>query len=1728
MRRRQLSSCIQFYRWACTLASLVKTQRICEDGKTPSRDAAAKYVRFFNIQIPTGAKVEEIAKELVRCVKKEEDDSQASARRASAETVDFGEIASSHSDAHSPSRGSSSSALNAQHMERRCPSLLHTPSSSSSFPIFFAALNTSCDILTLYSIQSDEVVLNIHDARIGDSWDLADELLRATNSVPYFAIVPITDTGEREKAALSRHLNMLACAVRKCGLLAITHVDIMELANCFMKNPPPLHMVLPSSGTDRSTHGAPHELPEQPCHRSNISSSNRSSKSSRRRMSSSTATTPNSCATLSSSPSPPCTASSSPPPMVLPPAYSTKWFRAHWIYLRILASRSSFASSPLSFLSSSAATATATCPDPFKALRICILPPFDVFVVHLVRTGSVGVINLSVWDAKRRRSFSAKGMLSDILSALLATHSTQMIFVPTFRTDRATLFRCRAALQKAGVLCVFVFAAELDERCRVTFRSDPRRYWHSLLEATHSLETDFLFHISIKAGNTMRSYHQKLLSEPIYEVKSLQEKGLALMHGASAQQGESAVVVSADKADRGSCLTKQGNTGGVDADADADADEDAVRLTSSSSSCTAPSYSLNEDDSTNKAMADTPHERHEWSSCDTATSSGCAHMTRVEQWLRIFVDPARQRAEAQERAHYDAALYLAYTATDYTVYGQPHNPVSSLNYVLAAGLMDEEGHCLQPWAKYTARGQFQLPCLKRYRVLVTHNAKHLLLLIWDDAELQSFLQRGGRVWCTMLGEYLLEAQRCRTGSNDLREVALRHGVLLPPSSLLGQANDALALSFHRAFVTAAVVALRTITDRQLHRARAQSQLLSCAHRMDALLAMAAMEHAGIRIDRAEALTQSRALHNAARVLDTALEAFVPPEVPQDMRMVFDWTSLQHLHAYFFGGRLALGQVTRARDSATWLSHLVHLCHRFGPFDQYVSELHLQRYAAQCAIGHANKNDSSGHHHHHHHRQGGGGSSSRADAAGMGFARLPQRIARYIEACGSQKDRTYRVLVCDVETTGLNVASDQIIEVAFYDPQERTCFASVVNPHRPITPRTIEIHHITDAEAQRAPGMDVVAPGMAAYLRLTSATRRAKEVTVVLGHNVFALDEPMLRRAFELHCPEVDLDEVVFCDSLMILKALKLQLRLHRAHTGGHHTSSGNDRPHSRRGGGAAAAAAADHASLLDTLTASLRLSDLMAKLNLTLPGQLHRADTDAKALWLVLVNALGMKGKPASAQAEAVLRAAATTLLAYPGVGCFVPAQRRRARMEVRLPGVVHRFVSTRREQRRLAQRVFGESVLRALSERGAHVASLLLQRMQLDRHTSRFLRSAGEGRFTALHTHDESVHQHIDLTATTTSRTTSAFPSCQNIPKDDKSAMRRLFVSRFGAHGRCVEVDYSQLEIVVLAILSRDARLIRELNEGVDFHIKRASFFSGLPYAEIEQGCRRGVGKYIQLRQTAKKFSFQRLYGAGVRLLHRTTGISIDALRRTVAQEDREYPGIAQWHRTVRAVALRAENPGLPTSFVVELPTGLRVSFRTRDVILNLPPVKNYPIQSYGAELAQMMLGRLFRHFAQKSFYGQRAFLTNFVHDSVWMDCHVSCLEECVRETCAILSDVQRYVEQTFPGVRIAVPMRVSVSCGVDMHSMQRVENMDFSFLAHQRRSVAESIVLDLDSEEDVMLAARAEDADADADEAGEGEGEGEADAEGDEEEERDEEARVVAVPRGGSAHRRMRMINV
>ena len=125
-------------------------------------------------------------------------------------------------------------------------------------------------------------------------------------------------------------------------------------------------------------------------------------------------------------------------------------------------------------------------------------------------------------------------------------------------------------------------------------------------------------------------------------------------------------------------------------------------------------------------------------------------------------------------------------------------------------------------------------------------------------------------------------------------------------------------------------------------------------------------------------------------------------------------------------------------------------------------------------------------------------------------------------------------------------------------------------------------------------------------------------------------------------------------------------------------------------------------------------------------------------------------------------------------------------------------------------------------------------------------------------------LHTRFNQTATATGRLSSSDPNLQNIPVRTPlgQRIRRAFVAEAG--WALVALDYSQIELRVLAHLSGDENLIRVFQEGKDIHTQTASWMFGVPPEAVDP----------LMRRAAKTVNFGVLYGMSAHRLSQELAI--------------------------------------------------------------------------------------------------------------------------------------------------------------------------------------------------------------------------------------------------------------
>jgi DNA polymerase-1 len=150
-------------------------------------------------------------------------------------------------------------------------------------------------------------------------------------------------------------------------------------------------------------------------------------------------------------------------------------------------------------------------------------------------------------------------------------------------------------------------------------------------------------------------------------------------------------------------------------------------------------------------------------------------------------------------------------------------------------------------------------------------------------------------------------------------------------------------------------------------------------------------------------------------------------------------------------------------------------------------------------------------------------------------------------------------------------------------------------------------------------------------------------------------------------------------------------------------------------------------------------------------------------------------------------------------------------------------------------------------------------------------------------------VHTSFNQTLTATGRLSSSDPNLQNIPI--KTQIGRQIRSAFIAEkkmDKIISLDYSQIELRVLAHLSRDKALIKAFEDDRDIHSFVASQIYNIDIAEVSS----------EMRSRCKAVNFGLIYGQGAFGLSKTTGMSVAEAKKFIDDYFDRYNSVLQFKK--------------------------------------------------------------------------------------------------------------------------------------------------------------------------------------------------------------------------------------
>tara|TARA_B100000941_G_scaffold78546_1_gene53667 strand:+ start:425 stop:3109 length:2685 start_codon:yes stop_codon:yes gene_type:complete len=155
-------------------------------------------------------------------------------------------------------------------------------------------------------------------------------------------------------------------------------------------------------------------------------------------------------------------------------------------------------------------------------------------------------------------------------------------------------------------------------------------------------------------------------------------------------------------------------------------------------------------------------------------------------------------------------------------------------------------------------------------------------------------------------------------------------------------------------------------------------------------------------------------------------------------------------------------------------------------------------------------------------------------------------------------------------------------------------------------------------------------------------------------------------------------------------------------------------------------------------------------------------------------------------------------------------------------------------------------------------------------------------------------VHTSFHQAVTTTGRLSSSDPNLQNIPirTEDGRRIRQAFEPSKG--NKFISADYSQIELRVMAHMSKDAGLLQAFQEGEDVHSKTASEVFDVSIKDVTS----------DLRRNAKAINFGLIYGISAFGLGKQLGISRNLAAEYMAMYFEKYPDVKKYMESTKEFA--------------------------------------------------------------------------------------------------------------------------------------------------------------------------------------------------------------------------------
>ncbi len=278
-------------------------------------------------------------------------------------------------------------------------------------------------------------------------------------------------------------------------------------------------------------------------------------------------------------------------------------------------------------------------------------------------------------------------------------------------------------------------------------------------------------------------------------------------------------------------------------------------------------------------------------------------------------------------------------------------------------------------------------------------------------------------------------------------------------------------------------------------------------------------------------------------------------------------------------------------------------------------------------------------------------------------------------------------------------------------------------------------------------------------------------------------------------------------------------------------------------------------------------------------------------------------------------------------------------------------------------------------------------------------------------------VHTSYNQTGSVTGRIASSDPNLQNIPirTEIGRQVRHAFVASPG--NLLLGVDYSQVELRIVAHMANDQAMLDAFRAGQDIHATTAAAIYGVPLNEVT----------AEQRRRSKGINFGLIYGMSAYGLTRYTDLTLAESEDFMQAYFQKFPGVKRYLDNIRRLA--AEQGYVETllgrrRYFPGLKNQSNRNIRNREEREAI----NAPIQGTAADIMKIAMLRIPEALSKA---GLKARMLLQVHDEVVLECP----QEELQNTAVLVKEV---MENAY---KLSVPLRTEARYGPNWGDMAPIE---------------------------------------------------------------------------------------